>query len=429
METVSSSKTSSSSTFPTSTTTILDLPQLPLLTIFDNIPLPNLLHIDEVCRAWQKLKEPALGRRHQLIITSGKADLALLASQNLDSQQHSLLGMIFEENGPQRLMHHQMRLDRHALFIGRSRSLQKAATLDRLLRLLPNLKVFRYVQQNGSNQELLKVTQLLDHYRHQLVKVTIWFWGELSFTGGERNRSEQMFTLLMTSLNQLTALRSLELNFQPLPGCPVVLNDHQLAAHSLPDVVGRLKWLKFNTRLEFDGLSEPGYVSDARLLSQVLFRMRDEKGGGGGDKVVAAASSKSKQKQRKQKQQKQKQQKKKQEDLELYVTGTPLTMRTLISLGPGPVASGLRTVEIDGIFSAASAVEYKALARLARQSPHLQALTVHVKSFSIHRLVESLASLTELVYLYIFCRPANNPPPRTVNISKLPVLSSVKKLE
>ena len=122
-------------------------------------------------------------------------------------------------------------------------------------------------------------------------------------------------------------------------------------------------------------------------------------------------------------------QQKKQKDLELYVKGTPLTLKTLVSLGPGPVAAGLRSVSIDGKFSADSAAEYKALARFARQSPHLQTLNISLKSLHIRRLVESLASLQELINLRIFSYPVLFSLPETANIDQLPVMPSVKFLE
>ncbi len=397
----------------TSTTaSISDLPQLPLLTIFDYIPLVDLLHIDEVCRAWQKQKPEACSRRHHLIIANDQTDLALLSQSGIEPAHLPRLGGK-ETSSP--YLKPKVRLDHNALFIGRSRLLQ--ATLDRLLELLPNLTVFRLVQEHGSHEELSKVNQLLAHYRHQLVEVKIWFWGEL--TDGEQNRAEaqlafqQKFLSLMANLNRLTALRRLELNFQSPLNCPVILTDRQLATHCLPDVTSRLEWLKFSTRLELSD-SRNNFAADARLQNQVLLRMRN---GGGADKAVIGESSKLKQ------------QPKKQENLELYVHGTPLTLRTLISLGPGPVAAGLRSVEIGGMFSADSPAEYKALARLARQSPHLQSFTVHVKSFRIRRLVESLASLQELAYLHICCLPVPSSPPEAVNISQLPVLPSVKFLE
>ena len=404
--------TTSATTTTSPSVSISDYPELPLLTIFDYVPLVDLFHIDEVCRAWQELKPAALNGRRELAIANDPADLNMLHLcrlepinlPRLDGKKNSSPSLKFK-----------VRLDLSALFIGRNCPLQ--TTVDRVLELLPNLKVFHLVQLHGTHEELSKVNQLLAHYRHQLVEVTIWFFGEL--TDDDRNRTkaqlafQQKFLTLMANLNRLTALRSLELNFQSPPNCPVVLDDHKLATHCLPEVVGRLEWLKFRTRLEFDNYSN-SFPADTRLLNQVLFRIRDE---GGADKVVAGEGSKPKQ------------QPKKRENLELHIGETPLTLRTLVSLGPGPIAAGLRRVEIDGMFSADSPAEYKALARFARQSPHLKVLAIHVKSLRIRRLVESLASLKELVNLNICCLPVPSSPPEKVNIDQLPVMPSVKLLE
>ncbi len=395
----------------TSTASISDLPELPLLTIFDYVPLRNLLHIDEVCRAWQELKPEACSRRRQLIIANDQKDLVTLQPSCIES---ILLPPLDGEGARSLYLKPKVSFDHNVLFLGRNQQLQ--TTLDRLFELLPNLKVFRLARQHGSSKELSKVNQLLAHYRRQLAEVTIWFWGGL--IDDDRNRAEaqlafqQEFLSLMANLNRLTALRSLHVNFQSPPNCPVTLDDRQLATHCLPDVAGRLTCLKFRTRLEFSN-SRNNFDIDACLLKQILSRMRD---GGGADKAVAGEGSKLKQ-----------QQPKKQENLELYLSGTPLTLKTVVLLGP--VAAGLRTVEIGGVFSANLEAEYKALARLARQSPHLQGLTVNVKSLSIHRLVESLTSLQELAYLHICCLPVPNAPPEAVNIDQLPVLPSVKLLE
>ena len=394
------------------TTSISDLPQLPLLIIFDKISLLNLLRIDEVCRAWKELKPAALSRRRHLVITNDRDGLNWLTHPGLESDYRLLRQVLNEDGSP--YLKPRLHLDLQALFINRYLPPLSAT----LLKLLPNLKVLRLVHQYGSFHELWKVNQLLTHYRHQLVEVTIWFWGWR--TSCEPNQAEvqhafqKMFLSLMTCLNRLTALRSLELNFWAAPGCPVILDDNQLATHCLPDVIGRLKWLKFITCFESNDSGRcGGGAADARLLKQILFRMRDE------NKSVEREESKVKQ-----------QQPKKQEALELYVDKIPLTLRTLIPLGPGPVAASLRSVKIDGVFSGNSEAQYKTLARFARQSPHLQALTLGLKSLNIHRLVESLAPLKELVNLSIFCYPANSPLSETVNIDgQLPVMPSVKSLE
>ncbi len=408
----------------TSTASISDYPELPLLTIFDYVPLRNLLHIDEVCRAWQKLKPEACSRRRHLIIANDQTDLQLIDKPDLE--YHRELGLIVGETDLP-FPKPKVRPDLNYFFIGHSRLLQ--ATLDRLLELLPNLKVFRLVQLHGSHEELSKVNQLLAHYRHQLVEVKICFKGAANvIQRRESSRVEVlqhsyrlMFLSLMASLNRLTALRSLKLNFRPPPDCPVVLDDRQVAAHCLSDVAGRLKSLDLYTRFEFGSDNSVNLKSDIRLLKQVLFRMRD------GKKAVAGEEG-SKLKQQHPPQPTE------EKNLELYLIETPLTLKTLISLGPGPVAVGLRTIPIDGNLSADSAAEYKALARLARQSPYLQAVDVNLKSLHIRRLVESLASLKELIRLNIFCCPSDISsyftlsPSSPVDIGQLPVMPSVKTL-
>ncbi len=434
-------------TSTTTTASISDYPQLPLLDIFGYVPLVDLLHIDEVCRAWQKLKPAACSQRRHLIIANDQTSLQLIDKPDLE--YHKEVGLTVGETDLP-FQKPKVRPDLNYFFIGHSRLLQ--ATLDRLLELLPNLKVFRLVQQHGSHEELSKVNQLLAHYRHQLVEVKICFKGAANvIQRRESSRVEVlqhsyrlMFLSLMASLNRLTALRSLKLNFRPPPDCPVVLDDRQVAAHCLSDVAGRLKSLDLYTRFEFGSDNSVNLKSDIRLLKQVLFRMRD------GKKAVAGEEgSKSKQQHPPQPMkekdlagklskltlQQHPPQPTEEKDLELYLSETPLTLKTLISLGPGPVAVGLRTIPIDGNLSADSAAEYKALARLARQSPYLQAVAVKLKSFNIRRLVESLSSLKELIRLNIFCSPTDissyftlSPSP-PVDIGQLmPVMPSVKTL-
>ena len=387
----------------TSTSTIADLPQLSLLTVFDHLPLLDLFHIDEVCRAWAQLKTAALLRRRQLIIDNDHpAGQKLLEAGVQQWPAESLIHLVKEdgETGLTPYARPRGSLDRHTLVISALRlgGIQPE-TLDRLTELLPNVVVLRvFTRTIAHSSELWKVKQLLSHYRQQLVEVTVWFWESFSLLRGERSKAEvegasaAMFTSLMATLGQLKALRRLEVNYQAPPTCTLQVPPESVR---LAAVVSGLKSLSFRTCLTFDGPGDrKDRTQDARLLEKIL-----QESFGRGRGVVEGGSANL-------------------TPPELYCAGTPLSLRTLVAFGDAQSGSlisvGLRSVDIADVFddqgTTTSPAAYRALAKFARQAANLEQLAIRLKGPPLRilrKVIEALASsaspnsLCSLVHLKI----------------------------
>lgn len=223
-------KSSSSSATPK---TILDLPELPTLTIFDYLPLVDLFHVDEVCRAWGgKLKSSALSRRRTLMIVHRKADLTSLELPNLS---FDMLRMVTADDDTP-FLKKKTALDRHALYAS---PVLSPTMIDRITETLPNLTGLHLLNLDGDYRELWKIKLLFAHYRHQLQDLTLWFWASMfglcehhhhhqGYEDDEEDQQEDimgqqdllkenfraMYASLCSTLNSMTALQWLQLNIQ-----------------------------------------------------------------------------------------------------------------------------------------------------------------------------------------------------------------------
>ncbi len=90
--------------------------------------------------------------------------------------------------------------------------------LDKVIQLLPNLKELTILETLGSFAELWKIKFLLHHYRFQLEHVNIRFISKKAddFEGdlnSVRAEYQRLFASLFATLNNMTALTTLELSF------------------------------------------------------------------------------------------------------------------------------------------------------------------------------------------------------------------------
>lgn len=193
-----------------------DLPDVAMLTIFDNLPLLDLLHIDEVCTKWENLKSSAFIRRKHLYIVPYAEALASLENPECS---FGMLQLAKNHDGSPSYPG-KVRLDRHAFYT----RIITHQMLDKIIEMMPNLKVIRILQWFNNMNELWKLKFLLHNYRKSLVSLTLWFWsndGEYEDPSEDNNilihRDEDIkasFTSLFHTLNGLKALKSLELNVQ-----------------------------------------------------------------------------------------------------------------------------------------------------------------------------------------------------------------------
>ncbi|KAH9409005.1 hypothetical protein TYRP_011278 [Tyrophagus putrescentiae] len=367
--TTTTTTTTMTTTTTTTTTTIQDLPELTLLTLFDKLTLSELLHIDEVCKDWGgQLKREAHLRRKHLVIVKDKTDMLVLERANncVNSLSPKMLHHVRKFEGDEKKEDKEndnrgrwthnfrllVRLDRHALFTANL----TPSRVDGLIRHLPNLTTLRIVRYTGSLEELRQIIRLLTAFAHQLLEVTLVFFGhypqppaaeEVVVERDQHYRFLRQFTLLFGALNRLPALRSLKLLLEG----PFTLSG-PLRFIDLGDLCARLT--TFN-------LYAGTLVDVASLLKQFAERSPC---------------------------------------LQELLCIDRLDLETLLSFGPRVVAA-MRQAYIEDCLSYEE--HFADLGRFGLRYAHLQELTVHLDGLSIWQLAQALApSCKALVSLLIW---------------------------
>lgn len=353
-----------------------DLPELSLLSLFHSLPLHYLLHIDEVCRDWSRLKTEALRQRKELIIVSHEIHL-----DPLKWPDNGLFWSIFdrhlaqvknEEDGSPYIKL-KTGLDRHVLPA-------YSITLfifDQITTLMPKLKVLRIIQFDCTFSELKQINRLLTFYRSQLVELTLCFqWGI-----GDIILEENPFTPLFSALNSMTVLKSLKLFLSP-PYNPLIGSRVSIAIADL-SVLIRLKIVVLYCGRELFNLSNQlkKYAEENERLEKLFFPYT-------------------------------------------------LTLNKFLAFGPR-VSAAMRDVRLQGHFSAT--LNYDNFQRFAQQYANLQRLEVPFVNVLFVQLTEALAiSCKKLAYLNVKTKYdemavselKNNQP-----LDGLPVLPSLKVLK
>ncbi|KAH9406490.1 hypothetical protein TYRP_013470 [Tyrophagus putrescentiae] len=199
---------SSSPSLPSSSTVMIQhLPELSLLSLFHSLPLHYLLHIDEVCSDWGKLKLEALRQRKELVIVEEKYFLDKFEWPNNGlfwNPFDKLIDLVKNEDGSPYIKR-KVGLDNHTLFVNSI----TCGIADQITRLMPKLKALRIYYYYLNRKELEQINRLLTFYRHQLVEVNICFQGEI-------RSSETLLKSLFLILKSMTALKILNLDLNPL---------------------------------------------------------------------------------------------------------------------------------------------------------------------------------------------------------------------
>lgn len=352
---------------------IEDLPDLTVLTIFDNLPLLDLFHIDEVCVCWQQLKSAALARRKHLIIVSNESHLECLEDPD---GGFDLFRFVKNDDGsPYRKI--KVRLDRHALYAIEITPMM----VDKIIEKMPNLKVIRIIYTDCNFNELWKVKYLLHHYRHQLVEVTIWFWdnSENEYFEVFYSAFKSMVVSLIHTLNNMKNLKSLDFNIQSFSNLSVPISvDLSIAK--------RLKKLSVRT---FGITGED--VNDSFLLKKTLEQYCETN-----------------------------------ENLEALYLENPMPLETALLYGPR-VSSATKLVNIE---YPVTSKDYKTFKKVGRQFANLQFLLIDIADVSIAKIAKALAPCRELVHLTVYANANEHPGilANEVKPDKLTVLPSVKAL-
>ncbi len=364
----------SSTSSAVSTANIFDLPQVPLLTTFDNIPLLNLLHIDEVCQDWAKLKKAALLRREQLVLVHDETDLE--EYYNIPFFSSSYLRKVMNDDGSPYIKV-RVRLDRHALY----HSWITPTMVDKIIKLMPNLKVLRIVHRSGTTTELWKIKFLLQYYSHQLEEVNIVFDNclieypeELDFI---RDDYKSLFPSIFCTLNSMTALHTLEL-------CIVLSDDLAMPMKLDLSVARQLKTMNIETY---------GFIDEDDVGIDVLKHCKpylEE------NKV-----------------------------LQTLYTCNLLSLDNLLTFGPR-VSAALKMLSILGILTLDYL--YEDFQKFAQKYSHIEDLSIAVVEVPIVQVAKALLSCKALVHLSIDFAQMSGEVPLFEDTSDLPVLPSVKSL-
>ena len=151
-----------------------DLPELSLLSLFHSLPLHYLLHIDEVCSDWGRLKTEALRQRKELIIVNNELNLDSLKWPDnglfWNTFDKHLVQMTNEEDGSPYIKL-KTGLDRHVLVANSITPVM----CDQITTLMPKLKVLRIFKFFSIDRDLEQINRLLAFYRDQLVELTFCF--------------------------------------------------------------------------------------------------------------------------------------------------------------------------------------------------------------------------------------------------------------
>ena len=191
-----------------SSTNISMLPELPLLHIFDKIPLCELLNIDKVCQAWGgKLKTTALARRQELIILHGNC-----AVDELGLSEFNPSSLIMQNNKIQSRLS-TANASCHTLTV-KEPFAQVAAK--KIADLMPNVKVLRVIQARNSTTIQQWLQFLLNRYGKQLVVFTIHYHYDSSTLHSKellekaQTTNNRLFSSFLQSMRSMSALKHME---------------------------------------------------------------------------------------------------------------------------------------------------------------------------------------------------------------------------
>ncbi len=347
-----------------------DLPELSLLSLFHSLPLHYLLHIDEVCSDWGRLKTDALRQRKELIIVNDEIHLEQLEWPDnglfWSAFDRHLVKVTNEEYGSPYIKL-KTGLDQHALVANSITPVM----CDQITTLMPKLKVLRILKFFGTLRELEQINRLLAFYRDQLVELTICFQLWTSDIIVEKNALMSLFS----TINSMTVLKSLKLFLCP----PSNLLKFQIDL----SVLSRLKIV----------------VLDCNIRKTIYFNQLKKYAEGN-------------------------------KCLEKLYFPFALTPNEFLAFGPR-VSAAMRDVRFRGHFSAT--LNYDNFQRFAQQYANLQRLEVPFVNVSFVQLTEALAtSCKKLAYLIVrttydemaVSELENNQP-----LDGLPVLPSLKVLK
>ena len=231
--------------------------------------------------------------------------------------------------------------------------------VDGITGLMPKLRMLIFLQKGGF-AELWKMKHLLDHYRHQLETVVIYFTGTFDVARDHPETAVKGFRKtvlsLITSLNRLTALDHLLLSFSMPPACGLIpVGTVELSA------ARRLKMLSVN----MDGFSFAGSAPNGSDAMQATYQRYAEDNG----------------------------------RLEELKGANLFHLNTVLAFGPR-VSAALQRVHLADQLDGAP-VQLAALRQLATQLPNLKSLNLSFAGLSMAQVAEALTPCRSLLCLVL----------------------------
>lgn len=240
---------------------LLELPDLCLLSIFDRLPLDDLLQINLACKRFEALYKPAFNRRHMLVLIPTYKSTKRSFNEIFEDFKYSqyslpLFKHVTNDNGkPFREAQPQLK---YCLL--KCPELTEEIT-GKLVELFSSLNSLMIFQRCAWQYDLRWTTFLLNHWKN-LVNLKLWFWSyeyEGYEEGYESWSLKQYFEALFNSVNNLKKLKTLDLSLE------VPFYSSEQLTINLP-VIGQLeKFIFRSVGFERSGSSDVNLPLDSLL--------------------------------------------------------------------------------------------------------------------------------------------------------------------
>lgn len=213
------------------------LPDNVLLTIFDYMPIVDLMSIDFVCRRWAAMSPTAFQKRQSLTLVSAINDLELLRWSSVMTTD--LVDLLVDEEKPKSPLIKTIpkfeAIFLHAVQIGGE---LHPAISSLLVNRFPKIAHLKVVQKQVSIGVLEQITFLLNVYGAQLLSLNLHFSHSTQMIGfDDHNDILDIVTSFFFELNSLSQLRHLSLHLD-LPNLrlpfhlPLLIQLNSLSLHT-----------------------------------------------------------------------------------------------------------------------------------------------------------------------------------------------------
>lgn len=197
---------------------INSLPILPMLLIFDKLPVHDLLKANQVCLRWKYLQAQAIHSRRQLSLLVGTDPLDRIHGSVFNIP---LLDQVINDDGSPLVKVPVETILQSSLTFNRSEQID----VNLLVQTFPKVSYLLVVHNKTSVDALQTLSRLLHHWRATLTTLEVMVWYN-DVSGHSSQWIPTSHSLpVMTAINALPALKSLKLEIHHYLK-PVTLNQH-----------------------------------------------------------------------------------------------------------------------------------------------------------------------------------------------------------